>query len=99
MSFANDILLFSRGDEISMQLLMDKFQEFSKSTGLVVNPAKCKIFCGGMDREQERCMTDIIGFDIGRLHIQYLGIPLESKRLSSKYCVQLVEKIGKRIRP
>lgn len=50
MSFPDDFLFFSRGDEISLQVLMEKFQEFSKSIGLVVNPAKCKIFCGGMDR-------------------------------------------------
>ena len=51
LSFADDLLLFTRGDEISVQLIMDKFQEFSRETGLVVNPAKCKLFYGGMDRE------------------------------------------------
>lgn len=42
-------------------------------------------------------MAGITRFDIGSLHVQYLDIPLESKKLLSKHYIQLVENIGKRI--
>lgn len=40
ISFANDLMLFSRGDEVSVKLMMDRFNEFSRATSLVVNPTK-----------------------------------------------------------
>lgn len=43
ISFFDDLLLFSRGDFVYVQLLMNKYDEFSKATGLIVNPAKCKL--------------------------------------------------------
>lgn len=89
VSFADDLLLFSRGDNISVMLVMEKFVEFSRSMGLVVNPAKCKKICGGMDKTQEQNLAAIIGFSIRNLPFQYLGIPLE--------CILHVENIGNRI--
>ncbi|XP_050919463.1 uncharacterized protein LOC127137006 [Lathyrus oleraceus] len=40
LSFADDLLLFSRGDTKSVDLMMENFDEFSKATCLVVNPHK-----------------------------------------------------------
>ncbi|XP_058747133.1 uncharacterized protein LOC131620133 [Vicia villosa] len=97
VSFADDLLLFSRGDKQSVQLMMQKYEEFSRATGLVVNLAKCKVYCGGMNKEQEESIAEIIGFKVGSLPFKYLGIPLESKRLSNNQCALLVEKIGRKI--
>ncbi|CAK8544798.1 unnamed protein product [Lathyrus sativus] len=47
ISFADDVLHFTRGDNKSVQLLMDQLQTFSQSTGLLVNPAKCRVYFGG----------------------------------------------------
>lgn len=49
LSFADDMLLFTRYDTISITLLMDAFEEFLKSTSLSVNPAKCKVYFGNID--------------------------------------------------
>lgn len=46
--FADDFLLFSRGDEKSIHLLMEMFGQFSDATGLRANPSKCKIYFGGL---------------------------------------------------
>lgn len=40
LSFADDLLMFSRGDRNFVQMMMDKFHEFLRSTGLNVNPIK-----------------------------------------------------------
>lgn len=42
--FVDDLLLFTRGDIGSVQLVMDKFHAFSKSVGLYVNHSKCKVY-------------------------------------------------------
>ena len=49
LSFTGDLLLFTRGDIRYVQLVMERFNAFSKSTGLHVNPSKCKIYFGGME--------------------------------------------------
>lgn len=41
LSFADDILLFSRGDMISVTMLYDCFKEFSQASRLQANVDKC----------------------------------------------------------
>lgn len=40
LSFADDLLMFARGDIKSISLVMEAFEGFSKSNGLSVNPNK-----------------------------------------------------------
>lgn len=49
VSFVDDLLLFARGDTKSINFLMNKMVEFSRATGLYVNPDKCKAYFGGVD--------------------------------------------------
>lgn len=51
LSFADDLLLFTRGDLISVQLLKDKFMLFSEASGLKANLSKSQIYFGGVDRD------------------------------------------------
>jgi hypothetical protein len=46
--FADDLIMFTRGDETSVKLMMGEFKKFSDSTGLKANPAKCKVYFGGV---------------------------------------------------
>lgn len=49
LAFADDVLLFCRGNVTSMEKVLDVFKEFCMTTGLVVNPIKFHIYCGVMD--------------------------------------------------
>ncbi|KAI5406004.1 hypothetical protein KIW84_052671 [Lathyrus oleraceus] len=49
LMFVGDVLLFSRGDHRSVELLVNAFKNFSMSTSMKVNPSKCKIYFGGVD--------------------------------------------------
>lgn len=49
--FADDALFFTRGDVISVKLVLDKFARFSESTGSVANDAKCTVFLGGFGED------------------------------------------------
>lgn len=83
VSFADDLLLFSRGDVMSVKLVMERFNEFSQFTGLFVNLHKCKIYCGGMNGNGEGQLAGITGFAKGPLPFRYLGIPLTSRKLNN----------------
>lgn len=40
MCFADDLMMFTRGNPVSVQLMMKEFHLFAEATGLVANPTK-----------------------------------------------------------
>ncbi|XP_058771367.1 uncharacterized protein LOC131644788 [Vicia villosa] len=81
MAFVDDVLLFSRADLNSVRLMLKVLQDFSQSTGLVVNPRKCRVFFGGVDSDTRLKIREMTTFQEGVLPFKYLGIPMTSKRL------------------
>ncbi|CAK8531851.1 unnamed protein product [Lathyrus sativus] len=103
LSFADNVLLFTRGDNKSVQLLMDQLQTFSQPTGLVVNPAKCRVYFGGgggggVNVETKSDILASTSFLEGDLPFWYLGVPLTCKRLATHHYMSLVDKIVSQIR-
>lgn len=95
--FADDLLLFSRGNKKSVQMVMDMFAKFSKSTGLKVNPSKCKIYFGGVDSFTRDGIKQITRFDEGTVLFRYLIVPHTSKKLYLQHCMVPVDRIMIRI--
>ncbi|CAK8531606.1 unnamed protein product [Lathyrus sativus] len=93
LTFVDDVLLLCKGDETSMQMILKTFRKFSKSTGLMMNPNKCKIYFRGLDTENKKALKELSGFQEGTLPFKYLGIPLSSKRLTINHFMPLVDKI------
>ncbi|GAU23387.1 hypothetical protein TSUD_334350 [Trifolium subterraneum] len=93
LCFADDLLLFARGDEGSVTIMMEAFDKFSKSTGLKVNPSKCCIFFGGVDHSIKDNIKQITHFKEGKLPFRYLGIPMTSKKLAIHNYMGLIDKI------
>ncbi|XP_058734199.1 uncharacterized protein LOC131605929 [Vicia villosa] len=98
LAFVDDVLLFSRGETQSVQIMMNTFQQFSDSTGLSVNPQKCQIFYSGMEEETINKVHEMTGYGRGTLPVRYLGVPLASKRVSTNHYLPLIERILSRIR-
>ncbi|PNX58470.1 ribonuclease H [Trifolium pratense] len=67
LCFADDLLLFARGDKVSVAIMMEAFDKFSKSTGLKVNPTKCCIFFGGVDQSTKDDIKRLTHFEEGKL--------------------------------
>ncbi|XP_058764404.1 uncharacterized protein LOC131637850 [Vicia villosa] len=97
LTFADDILLFSRGDIGSVSLMYQTVQVFSDSTGLVVNPLKCQVYMGAIEETTKQQIIQVNGFKEGKLPFRYLGVPLTCKKLSVAYYLPLVEKILSRL--
>ncbi|XP_058782828.1 uncharacterized protein LOC131657447 [Vicia villosa] len=91
LSFADDLLLFSRGDVDSVQQVMRAFHTFSQST-------KCKTYFGNVEDHVKRDILKATSFVEGPLPFTCLGIPLSSKKLSVQNCITLVDKVVCRIR-
>nr|XP_016444997.1 PREDICTED: uncharacterized protein LOC107770233 [Nicotiana tabacum] len=97
LSFADDFLLFTRGDTTSVVLLHQKFNPFQKFLGLKANLAKSSIYYEGVSNELKHEIQQALGYIQGVLPFKYLGIPLDTKKLSILQWQPLIDKIVSRI--
>ncbi|XP_011083922.1 uncharacterized protein LOC105166312 [Sesamum indicum] len=63
--FADDLMLFSRGDLPSIHVLMECLQEFRDTSGLTVNTSKSSIFTAGIQYEELDGILARTGFALG----------------------------------
>ena len=97
LMFADDLLLFSRGDAISMQLLIDQFMHFSSCSGLAANLDKSEVYFSGVNDDTKASILHSVGMVPGVLPVRYLGIPLSTKKLSIAQYKPLIDKFRSRV--
>ena len=95
--FADDLLLFCKGNQPSIALLLEAINLFSSISGLKLNTAKCVCFFGNVSTEVKNYALNQSGFTEGNLPITYLGLPLTSRNLNARDCMPLIHKICKRV--
>lgn len=59
--FADDLLLFVRGDLVSVQLTMTQFIKFSIVIALYASSSKSKVYFGGDNVEEQRLIQNVVG--------------------------------------
>ena len=96
--FADDLLLFCRADHPSVSSMMSSFDRFSKASGLHANPSKSNIYLSGVDRYHKEQLVHLLHMKEGVFPFRYLGVPLHSKKLNSRDCRPLVDKIVGRVK-
>ncbi|XP_021770231.1 uncharacterized protein LOC110734397 [Chenopodium quinoa] len=62
LMFADDLLLFTRADECSVQLLFKAFQKFSKASGLEANLLKSEVYFGGVGIDLQAALLSRLGW-------------------------------------
>ncbi|XP_060177768.1 uncharacterized protein LOC132607701 [Lycium barbarum] len=97
LGFADNLLLFCRGDQKSMSLLYKCFLSFSAVSSLVANKDKSSIYFGGVKDDQQQLIMEELGFPKGEMPLRYLGVPLSTKRMTVAQCQPLLEKMLGRI--
>ncbi|XP_056698454.1 uncharacterized protein [Spinacia oleracea] len=98
LCFADDLLLFCKGDVQSVRLLLSAFSTFSASSGLQANEAKSSIYAANVKPDVLDDLVYLSKFKLGKLPFNYLGVPISSKKLNVKDCDILVDKITLRVR-
>lgn len=93
MIFADDLMLFCKGNSQSIHRMLEAVNHFSEVSGLVANMEKSNIFLAGINEATKQTIVRDTGFSVGTLPMRYLGLPLTSKKWSKVECHQLVEKI------
>lgn len=95
--FADDVLLFCKGDSDSVRIILEAVKKFSGISGLIPNPAKCLSFFGNVPSMVQDYSITFSGFNRGNLPVHYLGLPLISGKLHSRDCDPLILRICQRI--
>ncbi|XP_074300324.1 putative mitochondrial protein AtMg01250 [Silene latifolia] len=76
LSFADDLLMFCRGDRESIKVLLKAFVTFSSVSGLEMNCDKSNIYFNGVCQAEIDYVLRISGFKSGQFPFRYLGIPI-----------------------
>lgn len=95
--FADDLLMFTRGDVESMKQLLGIFEKFAATSGLKANQMKSCIYFGGVPDAVKQDILEVSGMVEGRLPFKYLGVPLSDQKLTRMQCQPLLQKILQRI--
>ncbi|XP_074265679.1 uncharacterized protein LOC141588123 [Silene latifolia] len=98
LMFADDLLLFSKGDVGFIMVLLRAFATFSKASGLLMSPSKNSAYFNGVDAGVKQDILQVAGFSEGSLPFSYLGVPITAGRMKKAEGQILVEKLISRIR-
>lgn len=93
LAFADDLMIFVKGDKPTVKITMDTLQEFSRTSGLHVNREKSVMFTVGVYDDKEVDLKRIVGFSEGKWPVKYLGVPLDTKNLLSTEYQPLINSI------
>ncbi|GAV82196.1 hypothetical protein CFOL_v3_25648, partial [Cephalotus follicularis] len=94
--FANDILLFTKADIPTLELVKDVLLNFAEVSGMKPNLDKCQIFFGNVDSGVRRRACNLLHIPEGSLPVIYLGLPLLASKMSSMDCKVLLDKLTSR---
>ncbi|KAL0295151.1 UNVERIFIED_CONTAM: hypothetical protein Sradi_6848800 [Sesamum radiatum] len=98
LSFADDLLLFSKADPSSIQLFKDGLTGFAELSGLQANLQKSNLILSRSAAASRDTLLAILDFQEGHLPLRYLGLPLLASRLSISDCQPILRKIEARIK-
>ncbi|XP_074267046.1 uncharacterized protein LOC141590348 [Silene latifolia] len=98
LMFADDLLLFCKGDARSIMVLLRAYESFSRASGLMMNPQKSCAYFNGVPAGLKKEIMSVSGIKEGSLPFKYLGVPITTGRLKKCDCGVLIDKIVERIR-
>ena len=96
--FADDILIFSHADTVSVGIIKQALNDFMDKSGMSINLAKSSLFITGTSAQLRQEIQEQLDVHIRTPPIQYLGVPLITKSLTKNDCNKLVETITTRIK-
>lgn len=97
LCFADDLLIFTDGSLSSVQGVIQVLQNFEAFSGLAISVQKSSVFTSGLSEEEAASITQATGFSLGSLPVRYLGLPLNSRKLSMANCEPMLQQIRNKI--
>lgn len=98
LTYADDLLIFCKGNVKSALLIKECLEEFSVQSGLHINLAKSQAFFGGLNTQDRSELLSLLNVQEGKLPFKYLGVPLSSKKWKGADYLPLIELLTKRFK-
>lgn len=98
LCFADDLMLFSKGDPYLISPLYQCLDSFSKTSGLSANKSKSALFLAGLSRLTKERIAESISLPLGSFPVKYLGVPLNFKRQSAADFDVIIDKMTAHLR-
>lgn len=97
LMFADDLILFCKGDVQSVNLFVRALNTFFQASGLHVNRDKSAVYIGNVHKDMQRRILQVSGFQRVAFPFRYFGIPITTKRIAKADCDLLVDRMMRRI--
>ncbi|XP_074298514.1 uncharacterized protein LOC141629401 [Silene latifolia] len=91
--FADDLMIFTRGDVPSVTAFLQTSETFSHWSGLSANNDKTDVYFGGVPATVKHQILQVTGFSERRFPFRYLGLPLHTARNTFDNYGSLITKI------
>lgn len=95
--FADDLMIFSKVDAISLNSIEGVLHTFSSYSGLHVNRDKSSQIYANISIQDHDLLHGITGFSLGLLPMKYLGVPLIASKLTYQDCALILDHMRKRL--
>ncbi|GKE70879.1 RNA-directed DNA polymerase, eukaryota, reverse transcriptase zinc-binding domain protein [Tanacetum coccineum] len=97
LCFADDLLVLCYGNLKSVQVIKRAMVTFSSISGLNPNIGKSTSFFGNVQDNVKQAILSILPFQVGRLSVSYLGVPLITKQRSFTDCKCLIDRVKAKV--
>lgn len=94
LAFADDLMLFARGDTTSVRIMMQCLEQFGDCSGLRMNANKSNIFTAGIQGQDLDEIQELVNMPRGSMPFRYLGIPLAAEKLKVNHYAPFLDKIA-----
>lgn len=91
--YADDLLLFARGDLPSVGGLINFLDQYACMARLTTNKRKSNIYMARVDEQTRDHLSQLTSFQMGQFPFRYLGIPLATERLRASNYNTLIDSL------
>ncbi|XP_062088587.1 uncharacterized protein LOC133795153 [Humulus lupulus] len=93
LCFADDLVIFCKGNNASVQIIQQCFKDFSAASGLTANLEKSRVYFGGLTETETKIILKDLHFAEGEFPLKYLGVPLRPTKWRVGDCANIIQKI------
>ncbi|XP_062104336.1 uncharacterized protein LOC133815521 [Humulus lupulus] len=97
LCFADDLVIFCKGVNSSVQIIKESFYAFCCASGLTANKDKSQINFGGVADKEITSLIEGLQFSEGQFPLKYLGVPLRTSRWKAGDCSLIIKKIKSKL--
>ncbi|XP_062080395.1 uncharacterized protein LOC133785155 [Humulus lupulus] len=97
LCFADDLVIFCKGNVNSMRLTQSAIESFCATTGLSINNTKSHIYFGGIKDDCKSQLLEITQMEEGSFPLKYLGIHLIPTKWRAADCGEIIGKIQRNL--